>query len=164
MNNADLEYCLTIDVLSAKRRFVFFLGLIGSLNILSFFYNRELDLGYVLVNTYSLVGVIGGVLLLIDKIKNIRSVGFILCSCIFMHATLELTDLFFDHDNTIAIWLSSLIWYAFAYSFTVNWAVIIEPYFEGYQQLIWEESWLLSSLRQKKSPLCIGCRKNKNEK
>ena len=154
----DLEYCLTINVQAAKRRFVFFLTLISTMCLIIFLGGEEPGYGHEVAALYTTVGIIGGVLLLFDKINHIRAVGFILCSSIFAHALAEGVEVLYDvHSEPLGVWLTTLVWFAFGYSFAVNWSVMIEPYFEGYRQLVIEEKTLRSSLRPEKNPICIEC-------
>lgn len=145
----DLEYCLTINVHQAKRRYIFFLSLVGVLALLTLFYERQPNYVYDAVAIFSGISVCLGLLLYFNKLPHIRLVGFLICSSIFAHALAHLGELFYEQPNdAIAILITSLVWFAFGYSFSTNWTLLIEPYFMGYQYFSID-----------KGPLCLGCRK-----
>lgn len=149
LRHYDLEYCLTINVQSAKRRFIFFLSLVGGLAALTFLYDQEPRYGYNIVSIYAAVACFAGILLLFEKTKYIRTVGFLLCSSIFIHAVVQLGELLYEsHGDTTGIWIGALVWFAFGYSFSVNWNMLMEPYFIGYYSFLKTD---------RKKSRCIGC-------
>lgn len=147
----DLEYCLTVNIQQARRRYIFFLSLVGALGLLSLFYDQNPSYAFDIVAIFSGISVCLGLLLYFNRIQHIKVVGFIMCSSIFMHAIVHLIELLYDgHPDTIGVLITSLVWFAFGYSFSTNWTMLIEPYFIGYQ---------LFAGGKKQSPRCLGCKK-----